>query len=211
MFHVHSRRCWTAWVAACLALTCGRHAAAQQPPSAPEQRPAQQPNAAPIDDARRAKSGAWSRSARPGRSSSTACSTKPPGNGARGAELHPERSARRGSRRPTTPKSASLYDDEALYFGVFAKDDEPGRHHRQRPEEGLQHRRAATASASSSTRSPTAQRLPVRDQPGRREVGRADVERGAREQQQLGRHLGRARRGSPRPAGTRRSGFRSGR
>ncbi len=85
-----------------------------------------------------------------------------------------------------------VYDDEALYFGVFAKDDEPSRHHRQRPQEGLQHRHQRRLPRHPRHASRTAQRLPVRDQSGRREVGRADGQRGAREQRQLGRHLGRA-------------------
>ena len=33
----------------------------------------------------------------------------------------------RASRRPSTREVRVLYDDDALYFGVFAKDDEPGR------------------------------------------------------------------------------------
>ena len=45
--------------------------------------------------------------------------------------------------------------------------------------------------------------------PGGREVGRADVERGARQQRELGRHLGRRARASAKTAGMRRSRFRS--
>ena len=72
-----------------------------------------------------------------------------------GERLHPERSARRASRPRYDTEVRVLYDDDALYFGVFAQGRRAGANHRQRPEEGLQHRRAATASGSSSTRSTT--------------------------------------------------------
>ena len=48
-----------------------------------------------------------------------------------------------------------LYDDDALYIGVFAKDDQPGEHHHQRAAQGLQHRQRRRLSGRASTRSRT--------------------------------------------------------
>ncbi len=84
-----------------------------------------------------------------------------------------------------------LYDDRALYIGVFAKDPEPGADHRQRAAQGLQHRHRRRLPGRDRHLPRRAQRLPVRDQSGRREVGLADVERRPRSEPELGRHLGR--------------------
>ena len=104
-----------------------------------------------------------------------------------------------------------LYDDDALYFGVFAKDDEPSRiivNDLKKDFNTEQQRRVPHHPRHVPRR---AQRLPVRDQSCRREVGRADGRTKGARTTRTGTASGTSRRASPRPGGTRRSGFRSAR
>jgi hypothetical protein len=126
MIHFDSRRCRTACVSACLALASGRFAAAQQPP-APQQRAAQQGNAAPIDytTAREARRLVAVRAAGTiqldGILDEVAWQTAPV------ARDFIQNDPREGSPATYDTEVRIVYDDDALYFGVFAKDDEPGR------------------------------------------------------------------------------------
>ncbi len=64
------------------------------------------------------------------------------------------------------------------------------RGHHQRAAQGLQYQHRRRLPGRHRHVSRRAQRLPVRDQSGRGEVGLADVERGPRPECELGRHLG---------------------
>ena len=73
-----------------------------------------------------------------------------------------------------------LYDDRAIYIGVFAKDPSPAEIIVNELRKDFNTGNADGFQVVIDTFHDRAQRLPVRDQPGRREVGLADVERGPR-------------------------------
>ena len=104
--------------------------------------------------------------------------------------LHSERSARRHARDLRHRGARALHRRRALLRrvgqGCGALED-----HRQRPEEGLQHRRQRRLPHRPRHVPRRPQRLPVRHQSRGREMGLADGQRGTRQQRELGRHLGR--------------------
>jgi hypothetical protein len=115
------------FVTACVTIASARFATAQQPPSAPAQRPGPQSNGTPIDYA----------SAREERrlvAVRTAGTIKLDGvldevgwQTAPMADEFIQNDPREGAPATYDTEVRILYDDDALYFGVFAKDDEPSR------------------------------------------------------------------------------------
>ena len=83
-----------------------------------------------------------------------------------------------------------LYDNRAIYIGVFAKDPAPAEIIVNELRKDFNTGNADGFQVVIDTFHDRAQRLSVRDQPDGREVGLADVERGPRSQCELGRHLG---------------------
>ncbi len=157
----------------------------------------------------RATSGGCRRRRRKARSRSTAGSTSRRGRRRRWPTDFVQNDPREGEPATYDTEVRLLYDDRALYIGVFAKDPEPGADHRQRAAQGLQHRHRRRLPGRHRHVPRRAQRLPVRDQPGRREVGLADVQRGPRPERRTGTASGTSARASARTAGMRRSRFRS--
>ena len=112
------------------------------------------------------------------------------GGGAAGDQLRAERSARGRAGDLRHRGQAALRRSRALHRRV-REGSRARRDHRQRAAQGLQHRHRRRLPGRHRHLPRRAQRLSVRDQPGGREVGLADVERGPRSERELGRHLGR--------------------
>ena len=123
--------------------------------------------------------------------------------------LRSGRAARRAGRRPSARRCASLFDRDALYIGVVCHDATPSALIVNDIRKDFTPGEQDTLRGAARHVRGSPQRLRVRHQPGRGEVGHADRERRARRQHAAGTPCGRSRRRWMPTAGRRRCGFRS--